>query len=83
MFQRKAVNDAPARLGSITPSQVVVKENFIFDTEYSKYLLGLLELNRLTYLNTYFFKIPIKLVWLGKWLQNIRKEKQKPDSPFP
>lgn len=43
-------------------SQVLVEQNFIFDTGSSKYLLGLLELNGLIHLNMISLKIPMELV---------------------
>lgn len=39
-------------------SQVLVEQNFLLDTESSKYLLGLLELNGLTHLNMYLYENP-------------------------
>lgn len=57
-------------------SQALVEQNFLLDTESSKYLLGLLELNGLTHLNMYLYENPDELVWLGKWLQNSRQKGQ-------
>lgn len=54
-----------ATLDQDPSSHVLVEQNFIFDTESSKYLLGLLELNRLIHLNMYLFENPdgVGIAW--------------------